>query len=60
MAAVAMAYAYGVPVDVIRKTLMEFAGVEHRIEFVAEKTALPIIMIPRGLIPMRRSGAFRR
>ena len=32
MAAVAMAYAYGVPMDVIRKTLKEFAGVEHRIE----------------------------
>ena len=40
MAAAAMAYAYGTPVEVIRKTLKEFAGVEHRIEFVAEKNGV--------------------
>ena len=37
MAASAMAYAYGVPIEVIRKNLLTFPGVEHRIEFVAEK-----------------------
>ena len=34
MAAAGMAAAYGVPVDVIRRTLKEFQGVEHRIEYV--------------------------
>ena len=37
MAAVAMAAAYGTPMEVIRRTIKEFAGVEHRIEFVREK-----------------------
>ena len=36
MAASAMAAAYGTPVDVIRRTVLGFAGVEHRIEFVEE------------------------
>lgn len=36
MAAAAMAVAYGVPVEIIRKTVKKFKGVEHRIEFVAE------------------------
>lgn len=36
MAAVAMAAAYGVPMDRIRKTIKAFKGVEHRIEFVRE------------------------
>ena len=43
MAAAAMAYAYGVPVDVIRKTVYEFRGVEHRIEFVAEKNGVALL-----------------
>ena len=37
MAAVAMAAAYHVPMEIIRKTIREFTAVEHRIEFVAEK-----------------------
>ncbi len=40
MAAVAMAAAYSIPMDEIRKTVREFAGVEHRIEFVAEKNGV--------------------
>ncbi len=36
MAAAAMAIAYGVPMEIIRKTVKKFKGVEHRIEFVAE------------------------
>lgn len=51
MAAVAMAYAYGVPVDVIRKTLKEFAGVEHRIEFVAEKNGVAYYNDSKGTNP---------
>ena len=51
MAAVAMAYAYGVPMDVIRKTLMEFKGVEHRIEFVAEKNGVAYYNDSKGTNP---------
>ena len=51
MAAVAMAYAYGVPVDVIRKTLKEFRGVEHRIEFVAEKNGVAYYNDSKGTNP---------
>ena len=36
MAAAAMAAAYGVPMEIIQKTVKKFKGVEHRIEFVAE------------------------
>ena len=36
LAAALMAYCLGVKVEVIRKTLIEFKGVEHRIEFVDE------------------------
>lgn len=36
MAAAAMAAAYGVPMEVIRKSVKAFKGVEHRIEFVTE------------------------
>lgn len=36
MAAAAMAAAYGVPMEIIRRSVKEFRGVEHRIEFVAE------------------------
>lgn len=36
MAAAAMAAAYGVPIEIIRKAVKNFKGVEHRIEFVAE------------------------
>lgn len=34
MAAIAIAYYMGIPVEVIRKVCMDFKGVEHRIEFV--------------------------
>ncbi len=51
MAAAAMAYAYGVPVDVIRKTVCEFRGVEHRIEFVAEKNGVAFYNDSKGTNP---------
>lgn len=51
MAAVAMAYAYGVSVDVIRKTLKAFRGVEHRIEFVAEKNGVAYYNDSKGTNP---------
>ena len=37
MAAAAMAYVYGVPAQTIRKSVLGFGGVEHRIEYVAEE-----------------------
>lgn len=37
MAAIAIAYAMGVPLDIIRKTIREFKAVEHRIEYTATK-----------------------
>lgn len=51
MAAVAMAVSYGVPVDVIRKSVMEFQGVEHRIEFVAEKNGVAYYNDSKGTNP---------
>lgn len=36
MAAIGAAHRLGVPADIIRRTLLEFQGVEHRIEFVEE------------------------
>ena len=51
MAAAAMAYACGVPADVIRKTLREFKGVEHRIEFVAEKNGVAYYNDSKGTNP---------
>ena len=40
MAAIAMADAYGVPMEDILKSVREFKAVEHRIEFVAEKNGV--------------------
>ena len=51
MAAAAMAYAYGVPMEIIRRTLKEFAGVEHRIEFVAEKNGVAYYNDSKGTNP---------
>ena len=51
MAAVAMAYVYGVPMDTIRETLKAFKGVEHRIEFVAEKNGVAYYNDSKGTNP---------
>ncbi len=51
MAAVAMAYAFGVPVEIIRSTLREFQGVEHRIEFVTEKNGVAYYNDSKGTNP---------
>ena len=51
MAATAMAIAYGVPMDIIRKTIKEFAGVEHRIEFVCEKYGVAYYNDSKGTNP---------
>ena len=51
MAAVAMAAAYGVPMEMIRKVIRAFAGVEHRIEFVAEKNGVAYYNDSKGTNP---------
>ena len=51
MAAAAMAAVYGVPMDVIRKTVKEFAGVAHRIEFVCEKNGVAYYNDSKGTNP---------
>ena len=51
MAAVAMAAAYGVPMESIRKTICAFQGVEHRIEFVAEKKGVAYYNDSKGTNP---------
>lgn len=40
MAAVCMAAVYGVPMETIRKAILAFKGVAHRIEYVAEKNGV--------------------
>ena len=51
MAAVAMAAVYGVDLDIIRKTVKAFKGVEHRIEFVAEKNGVVYYNDSKGTNP---------
>ena len=51
MAAAAMAYAFGVPAEVIQKTVCQFRGVEHRIEFVAEKNGVAFYNDSKGTNP---------
>ncbi|MGN1165042.1 MAG: UDP-N-acetylmuramoyl-L-alanine--D-glutamate ligase [Lachnospiraceae bacterium] len=51
MAAIAMAAVYGVPMDVIRKVIKEFKGVEHRIEFVTEKNGVAFYNDSKGTNP---------
>ena len=51
MAAVAMAYVYGVPAEVIRQVITSFKGVEHRIEFVAEKNGVAYYNDSKGTNP---------
>lgn len=51
MAAVAMTAAYGVPMNTIREVIQAFAGVEHRIEFVAEKQGVAYYNDSKGTNP---------
>lgn len=51
MAAIAMADSYGVPMDVIIKTVCDFRAVEHRIEFVATKQGVDYYNDSKGTNP---------
>lgn len=51
MAAVAMAYCAGVPMESIRKTICRFTAVAHRIEFVAEKAGIAYYNDSKGTNP---------
>ena len=51
MAAVAMAYYAGVPMDSIRKSICEFTAVEHRIEYVTEKNGVVYYNDSKGTNP---------
>ena len=51
MAAVAMAAVYGVPIDIIRKVIRAFKGVEHRIEYVTEKNGVVYYNDSKGTNP---------
>lgn len=51
MAAIAMSVAIGVPMESIRKTIMSFVAVEHRIEYVAEKKGVKYYNDSKGTNP---------
>lgn len=51
MAASAMALAYGVPPEVIRRTVCSFQAVEHRIEYVTEKHGVVYYNDSKGTNP---------
>lgn len=51
MTAVGMAYYVGVPMDVIRKAVCAFQGVEHRIEYVCEKNGVVYYNDSKGTNP---------
>ncbi len=51
MAAAAMALVYGVPQDIVRKGVLAFKGVEHRIEYVTEKNGVVFYNDSKGTNP---------
>ncbi len=51
MAAVAMAYYAGVPMESIRRSICEFTAVEHRIEYVTEKNGVVYYNDSKGTNP---------
>ena len=51
MAASAMALLYGVPVKIVQDTIKAFKGVEHRIEYVAEKGGVVYYNDSKGTNP---------
>lgn len=59
MAAVAMALSFQVPMDIIRRTVKTFRGVEHRIEYVTEKRGVRFYNDSKGTNPDAAIQAIR-
>lgn len=59
MAAVAIGIRMGVPMDSIRKTVREFKAVEHRIEFVLERSGVKYYNDSKGTNPDAAIQAIR-
>ena len=59
MAAVAMSIRMGVPMESIRKVVKEFKAVEHRIEFVLERSGVRYYNDSKGTNPDAASQAIR-
>lgn len=51
LSSIALAFAMEVPIDIIRKTLKEFDGVEHRLEFVDELKGIKFYNDSKGTNP---------
>lgn len=51
MAAAAMAYGFGVPMDKVKEVLLRFTAVEHRIEYVTEKRGVRFYNDSKGTNP---------
>lgn len=51
MTAAAMAYSVGVPMESIRRSVCNFGGVEHRIEYVTEKNGVAYYNDSKGTNP---------
>lgn len=51
MAAAAMAFGFGVPMEKIKEVLVRFQAVEHRIEYVAEKRGIKFYNDSKGTNP---------
>ena len=63
MAAVALTLALGVPMDSIRESLKKFEAVEHRIEYVCEKSGVKFYNDSKGTNPdaaIKAVGAMNR
>lgn len=59
MAATAIAYAMGVPIERIRETIKNFRAVEHRVEFVCEKDGVIYYNDSKGTNPDASIQAIR-
>lgn len=59
MAAIAIAIRMGVPMECIRKTVQEFQAVEHRIEFVLERSGVRYYNDSKGTNPDAAIQALR-
>lgn len=59
MAAAAITYAMGVPIEVIREAIRNFRGVEHRVEFVCEREGVVYYNDSKGTNPDASIQAIR-